>query len=224
MAEMQASPTIPIPDRRYLAESHWPPLVALMAAVVLQFLLPDRLNLVASWVMPGLELVAVTALFVISPLKLTGPHSLRHRLSIAVTAVASLANGSSLVELCNLLLRHNVTNGHQLIIAGAAIWLTNILIFSVWYWILDAGGPGRRAAGSNDELDFLFPQTGVPEARPGWRPLYPDYLYLALTNATAFSPTDAMPLSVTSKMVMSLQSLISLVTMGLVISRAVNIL
>jgi uncharacterized membrane protein len=193
-------------------------------AIVIQLLLPNSLDLFSKWVLPVIETVMLVMLFVISPEKLTGPHSLRHRMSITVAALASIANGIALVELSTQLLRHDVDNGHQLIIAGVAVWLSNVLIFSLWYWNMDAGGPGRRAEGSSDEMDFLFPQTGVPEARPGWRPFYPDYLYVALTNATAFSPTDAMPLSITAKMVMSLQSLISLVTMGLVIARAVNIL
>ncbi len=199
-------------------------MLTVLAAIVLQFVVPHRLKVGPGWLLPVVEAVLLLVLIIKSPQKLTGPHSGRHRLTLGIVGIASLANGISLVELCDRLLRHNVVNGHQLILAGCLIWLTNVLIFSLWYWMMDAGGPGRRAAGDNDLPDFLFPQTGVPEARPGWRSLFPDYLYLALTNATAFSPTDAMPLSITAKMVMSLQSLISLVTMGLVISRAVNIL
>jgi uncharacterized membrane protein len=211
----------PASDR---AESAWPPLLVLILAIALQVLLPNRLDAIARWVLPSLEAVVLVMLILISPQKHTGVHSVRHRISICVAALASLANGISLVELCHLLLRRGVYDGRQLIIAGGAVWLTNILIFSLWYWILDAGGPGRRAEGSDDTKDFLFPQAAVPEVGPGWRPLYPDYLYVSVTNATTFGPTDAMPLTTTAKMVMGLQSLISLVTIGLVIARAINIL
>jgi hypothetical protein len=140
----------------------------------------------------------------------------------------SVANGISLVLLSHYLLNHGLHahrgQGHQLIIAGSAIWLTNVLIFSLWYWEVDRGGPGRRAAGCDNSPDFLFPQMTEGRLCPGWRPQFVDYLYVSLTNAAAFSPTDTMPLSGQVKMLMGLQSLISLVTIGLVVSRAVNIL
>ena len=109
--------------------------------------------------------------------------------------------------------------------AGALIWLTNVLIFGLWYWEADRGGPGQRAAGLDGPPDLLFPQMSDDRIEPeDWRPGFIDYLYVSLTNATAFSPTDTMPLSPTAKGIMGLQSLVSLVTIGLVISRAVNIL
>jgi uncharacterized membrane protein len=206
------------------AEPHWPLMVVLLAAILLQFLLPYRLDLVSRWILPTLEVIVFGVLIVISPQQLTEHHAARHRLAIGLVALASIANGISLVELCSQLLRHEITDGHQLIVSGAGVWLTNILVFSLWYWIMDAGGPGPRAEGRDDPLDFLFPQAALPQVQPGWRPLYVDYLYLAVTNAATFGPTDTMPLSPTAKMTMSLQSLVSLVTIGLVISRAINIL
>jgi uncharacterized membrane protein len=105
------------------------------------------------------------------------------------------------------------------------IWLTNFLIFALWYWELDRGGPGRRAAGHDGAPDLLFPQMSDDRIEPlHWRPTFVDYLYVSLTNATAFSPTDTMPLTHGAKSIMGLQSLVSLVTIGLIISRAVNIL
>jgi hypothetical protein len=132
----------------------------------------------------------------------------------------------ALVLLARLLLSHRtVTNGHQLIIGGGDIWLINVLLFSLWYWELDRGGPGIRAAGEDGPPDLLYPQMGLDGAGfAAWRPQFVDYLYVSLTNATAFSPTDTLPLSTNAKLMMGLQSLISLVTLGLVISRAVNIL
>ena len=105
------------------------------------------------------------------------------------------------------------------------IWLTNFLIFALWYWELDRGGPGKRAAGHDAAPDFLFPQMSDDRIEPrDWRPQFIDYLYVSLTNATAFSPTDTMPLSRMAKTIMGVQAIVSLVTLGLIISRAVNIL
>ena len=105
------------------------------------------------------------------------------------------------------------------------IWLTNFLIFGLWYWEIDRGGPGQRAAGHDGAPDFLFPQMTDDRIEPrDWRPSFIDYLYVSLTNATAFSPTDTMPLTPMAKSVMGVQSLVSLVTIGLIVSRAVNIL
>ena len=113
-----------------------------------------------------------------------------------------------------------------LLFAGAVLWLTNVLIFGIWYWELDRGGPARRLAQSNASRppDFLFPQMTQPGLAPGWRPGFVDYLYTSYTNATAFSPTDTMPLSAMAKLLMAIQSLIALTTILLVVARAVNVL
>jgi hypothetical protein len=216
------------------AEWHWPPLLTVIAAIVLQILLPDQLTLVngnaTSWIVPALEGVMLVALFVASPQRLVAPHSVRRNLMLGLTAIISLANGISLVLLAHLLLNKGLAgnrhSGHELIIAGSAIWLTNVLIFGLWYWEIDRGGPGRRAAGCDGRPDFQFPQMTdeVAALYPAWRPIFVDYLYLSLTNAMAMSPTDTMPLSSQAKILMGFQSLISLVTIGLVVSRAVNIL
>lgn len=212
-------------------EWHWPAQLTVVAAIALQVLLPNNLSLshATKWVMPALEGVVLLALVVASPQRLEGAHSVRRLLTLCVTALLSLANGIALVLLAHLLLNRGLSSGpqgHKLIIAGAEIWLTNVLALALWYWELDRGGPGLRAAGLDRRPDFQFPQMTdeVAALYPGWRPRFPDYLYVSLTNAAAFSPTDTMPLSIAAKMIMGLQSLISLVTIGLVVSRAVNIL
>ena len=142
------------------------------------------------------------ALFIISPQRLEAPHSVRRVLSLTLTALVSVANGISLVLLAHLLLNRGLFSrfqGHELIIAGSEIWLTNVLIFGLWYWEIDRGGPGICCAGGFDgKPDFQFPQMTdeVAALYPGWRPQFVDYLYLSLTNATALSPTDTMPLSI----------------------------
>ena len=170
--------------------------------------------------------IGVVALLYATPRKLEGHNPLRRRLTIGLVALVSLANAVSLWLLAHNLLHHHVpSNGRELILAGMLIWLTNFLIFGLWYWEIDRGGPGKRAAAHDGPPDFLFPQLNDDRIQPlDWRPTFFDYLYVALTNAAAFSPTDTMPLSVSAKGVMGAQSLVSIVTIGLIVSRAVNIL
>jgi uncharacterized membrane protein len=108
---------------------------------------------------------------------------------------------------------------------GAAVWVENVIVFSLWYWQIDRGGPAERAAGSPVPPSFAFPENATPELAPvGWRPAYPDYLYLAYTNATAFSPTDTLPVRRWAKLTMLVQSALSLVIAILVVARAINVL
>ena len=112
-----------------------------------------------------------------------------------------------------------------LLASGVAIWLTNIIAFAVWYWELDRGGPAARAMATRPLPDFLFAPMQSPElAQPDWEPGFADYLYLSLTNATAFSPTDVLPMTTRAKLAMGAQSLVSLLTVALVLARAVNVL
>jgi len=106
------------------------------------------------------------------------------------------------------------------------LWLTNVLVFGIWFWELDGGGPARRLAArrSTGSADFLFPQMADHRLTPAWRPGFVDYLYTSYTNATAFSPTDTLPLSAMAKLLMAAQSLIALTTILLVVARAVNAL
>jgi uncharacterized membrane protein len=200
----------------------------MVVTILLQVLVPNRLSVGVQikWALPALEGIMLVALVVASPQRLEAPHSLRRLLTLGITAVVSIANGISLVLLAKFLLHHDVQQGRQLIVAGSEIWLTNVLLFAFWYWEMDRGGPGLRAAGLDQRPDFLFPHMtdDVAALYRGWRPQFVDYLYLSLTNAIAFSPTDTMPLSTQAKLTMGFQSLISVVTIGLVISRAVNIL
>jgi uncharacterized membrane protein len=196
-----------------------------VVAIVLQVLLDSRLIPGPTWVVPSLEALLLINLVVISPRQLTERHRTRRRLALGVTALVSAANVFALSSLTNLLLERNVSDGRALIVSGALIWLTNALIFALWYWELDRGGPGQRAEGADGAPDFLFPQMSDDRIEPAnWRPMFIDYLYVSLTNATAFSPTDTMPLSHGAKAIMGLQAVVSLLTIGLVVSRAVNIL
>lgn len=206
-------------------EPFWPVQVTILAAIGLQVALPKRLTAGPTWLIPALEGALLIGMFMATPRELEHEHPRRRMVALSLTAIVSAANIFSLVELSHLLLHHNVANGHELIISGMLIWLTNFLIFALWYWEIDRGGPGRRAAGHDGAPDFLFPQMSDDRIEPlAWRPKFLDYLYVSLTNATAFSPTDTMPLTPMAKSIMGIQSLVSLVTIGLVVSRAINIL
>lgn len=207
------------------AEPFWPAQASVLTAIGLQLLLPKRLTVGPVWLIPALEGALLMGLAVATPRQLESEHMVRRRTALGLTGFVSAANIYSLIELSKFLLHHNVTNGHQLIISGMLIWLTNFIIFGLWYWELDRGGPGKRAAGHDELPDFLFPPMNDDRIMPrDWRPKFIDYAYLSLTNATAFSPTDTMPLTSMAKVAMGTQSTVSFVTIGLIVSRSINIL
>jgi uncharacterized membrane protein len=206
-------------------EPLWPALACVLFAIALQLLLPKRLTAGPRWLLPALETALLIGLAILSPGRLEGEHRRRRLLAVALTAFVSAANITSLALLSHQLLHHGSQNGRELIVSGSLIWLTNVLIFGLWYWETDRGGPGRRAAGRDGPPDFLFPQMNDDRIEPAnWRPQFIDYVYVSLTNALALSPTDTMPLSPMAKSIMGIQSLVSLVTIGLIVARAVNIL
>jgi uncharacterized membrane protein len=147
--------------------------------------------------------------------------------TIGLIGVSSLANAWSAGRLVLHLVQGTllIHSPARLLTTGAAIWITNVIVFALWYWECDRGGPARRTNADRPYPDFLFAQMQAPElARPEWEPGFADYLYLSFTNAAAFSPTDVLPLSRWAKMTMMLQSAVSLSTVALVVARAVNIL
>lgn len=167
----------------------------------------------------------LAALVVANPRRVALEDQRRRILSSALIVTITLANAISAGRLVTRLLHAREENAGPLLLIGGAIWLTNVIAFSLWYWELDRGGPVARAKGTRQYADFLFPQMQAPDfAPPHWEPGYVDYLYLSFTNATAFSPTDVLPLTRWAKLIMLAQSAISLATVALVIARAVNIL
>ena len=144
---------------------------------------------------------------------------------IAVLALVSAANAAAILLLVHLLISGAHTEARQLLRAGIHMWCLNVLVFALWFWELDNGGPAARRTAGAESRDFLFPQQTAPDvARPGWQPYFLDYLYVSFTNATAFSPTDTMPLSRWAKVLMLVESAASLVLAVMVAARAINIL
>ncbi|HET9656366.1 MAG TPA: hypothetical protein VFP72_13505 [Kineosporiaceae bacterium] len=225
-AAHEAARVAPAWKRATAGELRWPVTVVVAGMVFLQLSLPVRFSLTGRWLLPTVEAALMVVLAVSNPRRITGTTYLTRVLGLVLIAVASLANGWSAVRLVIGLV--NGSEGKDavaLLVIGGNIWLTNIIVFGLWYWELDRGGPAARALGLHEHPDFLFPEMATPElAEPDWEPQLVDYLYVAFTNATAFSPTDTMPFSRWSKLAMMLQSTISLVTGALVIARAVNIL
>jgi hypothetical protein len=208
-------------------EARWQVALCTAVAIALQVAVPDRLTLLSpSWVLPALEGAMLICLIIANPHRINRQSRALRSFSLLLAALISFANAWSLWQLASgLVTGHQHWNAGPLLITGGAIWLTNVIVFGLWYWEFDRGGPVARALGANPYPDFQFPQMVSPEmAPPHWEPQFADYLYLAFTNAAAFSPTDVMPLSRWAKLAMTLQSAISIVTVALVVARAVNIL
>jgi uncharacterized membrane protein len=207
-------------------EPRWPTSLAVLVTIALQVALPSHLSLATRWLLPTAEGLIALSLLSINPRRINRRSPAIRGAMIFLIGVASLANAFSAGALVKGIV--DGTEGKDpttLLLTGAAIWLTNVIVFSLWYWELDRLGPAARANAVVVHPDLLFPQMQSPElARPEWEPQFVDYLYLSFTNATAFSPTDVLPLSAWAKLTMMLQSCVSLVTVALVIARAVNIL
>lgn len=202
----------------------WAPQLVVAAAIALDLSLPEKLTLGPNWLLPSFEGLLLAGLLVASPNPKMRHSPVRRNFAMLLIGLVSLVNSISLVLLCHYLLRGGRAGGHALILAGMVLWVTNVLLFGLWYWELDGGGPLDRVREASLP-DFLFPQMTDPRWAPdGWRPTLVDYMYVSFTNASAFSPTDTMPLTHTAKWLMTSQSLTALVTVGLVVARAVNIL
>ena len=207
-------------------EPRWPVSLAVLAAIGMQLALPPRLALLPRPVLPAVALALLVGLVTSNPRRINRDSGGLRATSMILVAVLTLANITSAARLVAGLI--NGTEGADaapLLLVGGAIWLTNVIVFALWYWEFDRGGPVARAHAHRHHPDFLFPQMQTPEfATDDWEPGFADYFYLSFTNATAFSPTDVLPMTPWTKMTMLVQSVVSLSTVALVIARAVNIL
>jgi len=210
------------------AESRWPVILAIVAVLIVLVALPDRVRLMPPWFM------ALSGALAISPLLAVCLASNKARwltvervVMLTLAAVLACMTVVSLVDLVSLLILHSTAiSGLTLLTSSVAIWIINVLMFSLLYWQIDRGGPGLGSSAGIRRPDWLFPQEGAPaEDLPfGWVPAFVDYLYLSFSTATAFSSTDVLPLTHRAKLLMMVESSISLVTLVVVAARAINVL
>jgi hypothetical protein len=200
---------------------------AVLAVMVLTVLLPNEWVVGPAWAVPVLEGMLLVALIVGDPGAIDKRSSILRGLSIALVAVLIGQSLWSTARLINDIITAgpHTSSASALLAAGSIVWVSNNIAFALLYWELDGGGAAARAHGLPEFPDLAFPQQLNPDvAPPNWRPHFIDYLYLGFTNATAFSPTDAMPLAPWAKISMAVQATISLAILGLVVARAVNVL
>jgi hypothetical protein len=199
---------------------------AVLAAIVLTILLPGSLRVGPRWLLPLIEGVLLVAVIAADPVKITRRSRELRWLSIVLVSVLVLGALWETVQLIDDLIHGGpeTNSASDLLAAGTIVWVSNNIAFALLYWELDGGGAAARAHQLASYADLAFPQHLNPHVAPlNWRPRFIDYLYLGFTNATAFSPTDVMPLAPWAKIAMAVQSLVSLAILGLVIARAVNV-
>ncbi|MGW1068285.1 hypothetical protein ACWD4F_27670 [Streptomyces aureus] len=237
MVTSRADARIRHPRHERRGEARLPGVVVTLVAIALYVGLPQQLLVAPRYVLPALELLLLVPLVAINPKRLTRQTVTFRFLSLALVLLIVASNLTALGILIHELVHADVKDGQSLLVAALQVWLTNIIAFGLTYWELDRGGPVVRTQAPRGELplaDFRFSQDenddAVEEVADGssgtsdWVPTLVDYLYISVTNSTAFSPTDTMPLSTRAKLLMSVESIAALLTSLLVIARAVSIL
>lgn len=214
-------------------EPRWHAAIAVLGALALYVTLPPKVVVGPLWLLPALMLATLMPLMILAPRRhMETPW--QRWLSIAHIALLNAFNVATIVLLFVWQLSahfHKNISGQNLLLAAVEIWLTNVIVYALWFWEVDGGGPDARThvAGEGQALggDFLFPQMMLSpqvQERLDWRPRFLDYVFLSFTNATAFSPTDTFPLTRFAKMLMMAEAMTSLITIAIIAGRAVNIL
>lgn len=215
-------------------QDRWQVRAAIITAAVLYMLLPPKLTFGPGWIAPVVVVVLLVPIAALAP----SPRFVKRVrvLSVVLIAVLNALNVASvallIVDILDTHAKNHGVSAFELIRYGSLVWVTNVIVFGLWYWELDSGGQYARAACATarefDQPDFLFPQLQMNannlKLDPNWKPEFVDYLYLAFTNALAFSPADTMPLSRWAKALMLLEALISFITVALILARSVGIL
>lgn len=235
---------MPHPHKRLVTQAidFWMARAAVLVIVGLQIGLVNDLTVGPRWLAPCLELTLLIPLSIATAwtqtrarkastqeqLKVLGrDRRIVRWLAIALTAVSTLMNFGALARLITAIVAGHAGSGQALLLDAVNIWATNVVVFALWFWALDRGGPKTIGIFPKRHCDFIFTQQQTMGGRaqfPNWSPGFIDYLFLAFTNATAFSPSDTFPLTIRAKLLMMAESAISLLTLALVASRAVGIL
>ncbi len=196
----------------------WSVSVGILLIGTVYYFLPENLTLGPGWGLLAVEALLLLPLWVFWALGHTLPYGLTRRMSLVLLGIVTLALALSVTFLVRDLSAFK--NGLTLLRTAGLLWVFNILVFALWYWDTDGGGPRKRHEAGHKATDFMFPQQANGES---WAPQFFDYLFLAFTAATAFSPTDTYPLTINAKSLMMLQSIISLVIVAILVSRVANI-
>ncbi len=208
-------------------EPRWPVVLAILGVLFVLTLLPARVRLLPAWTPYAL---GIALLVPIAGVWLSGADArwlrVERRTTLVFSLLAEAVTFTTLMYLVAAMLnRPEEFSGRQLLTSSVGAWITNVLVFALVDWQIDRGGPEARLSDAGAKPDWLFPQTGVPElVAPAWRPTFIDYVFLAFSTATAFSPTDVLPLTTRAKLLMMIESSVSLVTIVTVAARAINLL
>lgn len=212
-------------NKHHTVDPVWHLQLTMLVALALQLALPDNFAVGARYAIPVVEALLLLMLSFTTPRERIFKSLARRVNVLLLILITSVANAYALIGVARQLLQHHVTNGRGLILISINIFLTNIIIFALWYWEMDGGGPGNRQRIEKYDQDFLFSHHQHENYKhPEWKPTFVDYFYLSSTNALTFGPADTVPLSRRAKILMTAQATLSLVTVALVVSRAVNIL
>jgi hypothetical protein len=204
----------------------WTVSIGILLAGVLEFLLPAQSIFGPSWLLLVLEICVLVPMWIFNFSGRILPYKVTRTLSLILLGLVTLALASSVLAL--IINLAGITAGNLLLRTAALLWLSNVMVFGLWYWETDGDGPRKRHDAGHIAIDFLFPQqvSGSPQQPNGdpWAPQFFDYLYLAFNTATAFSPTDTYPMTRTAKGLMMVESLIALMIVGIIIGRVSNII
>jgi hypothetical protein len=216
------------PAHTNIVEQRWPVIIAIVLALVLLSILPERIRLFPVW---SAYLVVIVVLLPMIIIGLIHESVFWQKVERVITFVfcfvIGVTNMINLANLVHLMISKSVgVNGLQLLISGLGVWVNNLLAFSLFFWLIDRGGPNARSRNDGRKPDWFFPQESAPKSDTpsGWRPVFIDYLFLGFCTATAFSPTDVLPLTPRGKLLVMFESSVSLLTILVVMSRAINIL
>lgn len=225
MTESSPGRQAPFWHHTHSGEQRWPVTSVVLIVILLQLTLPSSLNIDFPVFICGIELLLLILITAMNPKRISEHLPTPRTLGLLLAALMTGSNLVSTGRLITALMHGGVTDANRLVFSGGSIWFTNVVVFALWYWEFDRGGPGARAQAKNQVPDFMFPQMSDPDlAAPQWASKFFDYLYISFTNASAFSPTDVLPLTRWAKALMLVQSVTSLIVVALVIARGVNIL
>ena len=217
--------TVDVPQ--FQGERRWPAALAIVVLIAIPFVLPKQVFPRGLWASAPIEIALLVAIAIVDPGRIDRRSQLLRGLSIVLTmllaVIAAVATVWLVIELVDG--APDLSHASTLLTTGALVWIDVNLTFALLYWELDGRGAAERLHEPREFPDLAFPEHLNPQvAPPGWRPIFVDYFYLGFTNATAFSPTDVMPLARWAKMMMVAQALMSIVILALVIANAVNLL